>query len=77
MYVGKKNLPYLGKNQIAGADTINPICDFLNGIRTTTGDWIEINLNANNSINIDFNDDALNEFQTSESDHTFKAAIYL
>ena len=75
MYVGKRNLPYLKENQIAGADTINPICDFLNGIRTTTGDWIEINLNANNSIDIDFNDDALSSLEAGSINSTFKAEI--
>lgn len=51
MYLPKR-FTYLKEDEIAGAETINPIIDFLRGIRSAS-DFIEINPNGNNSMSID------------------------
>lgn len=54
-YLGSSEINAIEDNQVAGAGTINPMVRFINGIRTTTPDFIEINPNPLGSINIDFN----------------------
>ena len=61
MYVGYKNIHHLDNNQIAGPITINPMVDFINGIRTRTGQFIELNPNGG-SIDIDFDAMAYREW---------------
>lgn len=67
MYLGKSNITQLKDNQIAGAATINPIVDFINGIRTSSGDYIDLNPNENGSLNIDLNIEALLALTANES----------
>ena len=55
MYLGYSNIQRLKPNEVAGAQTINPIANFINGIRTTTGDYLELNPNKHDSIDIDLN----------------------
>lgn len=74
-----KRYKYLGEKEIAGAETINPIVDFLRGIRSTD-EFIELNPNGINSMDIDFDRGALLEwlktaYPHTSIDHTFKAQI--
>lgn len=74
-----KIFKYLNDNEIAGAETINPIVDFLRGIRSTS-DFIELNPNSNGSMNIGLDVDSLANYLRQDVDveelqHTFKATI--
>ena len=74
-----KIFKYLKENEIAGAETINPIVDFLRGIRSTS-DFIELNPNSNGSMNIGLDVDSLANYLKQDVDveelqHTFKATI--
>lgn len=75
-----KRFKYLEENQIAGAETMNPIIDFLRGIRSTT-DVIEISPNGLGGMDIGVNSDALRSLASSSSggaqgdDHTFKVTV--
>lgn len=51
MYLPRK-FKYLNENEIAGADTINPIVEFLRHIRTTD-DFVDFNPNEGGGINLD------------------------
>lgn len=61
MYVGYKSIQHLESNEIAGPITINPVVDFINGIRTRTGQFIVMNPNGR-SIDIDFDAMAYKEW---------------
>lgn len=74
-----KIFKYLKENEIAGAETINPMVDFLRGIRSTS-DFIELNPNSNGSMNIGLDVDSLANYLRQDVDveelqHTFKATI--
>lgn len=74
-----KRFRFLAEDEIAGAGTINPIVEFIRGIRSTD-DFIMLNPNANNSMNIDLDLDALREwlfraYPHPELKHSFKAEI--
>ena len=78
MFLGKQ-FKYLKDNEIAGADTLNPIIDYLRGIRSIS-DFIVLNPNANKSMSIDLDLKALKDaldvtVEASELQHTFKATI--
>jgi len=75
MYLGYKNIQRLEDNQIAGPVSLNPIADFVNGIRTTTGDYIELNPNKNDSIDIDLNVAAILSLIPDALTHSFKCEI--
>ena len=75
-----KRFKYLAENEIAGAETMNPIVEFIRGIRSTD-DYIMLNPNPLNSMDINLDMDALREwalnalpFNTS-LEHTFKASV--
>ena len=74
-----KRYKYLADNEIAGAETINPIIDFVRGIRSTD-DFIELNPNGIDSMDIDVNRGAILEwlktaYPHTSINHTFKATI--
>jgi hypothetical protein len=76
MYLPKQ-FNFLKENEIAGADTINPIIQWLRGIRSAS-DFIEINPNGNNSMSIDLDLISLRRaLDIKDTDtilnHTFKA----
>ena len=54
-----EQLNKLGKQEIAGAKTINPIVDFLRGIQTRTPDYILLNENALGGCYIDLDVEAI------------------
>lgn len=78
MFLGKQ-FKYLKENEVAGADTLNPIIDYLRGIRSIS-DFIVLNPNANKSMSIDLDIESLKDaldvtVEASELQHTFKATI--
>jgi len=76
MFLGKQ-FKYLKENEIAGADTINPIVDWLRGIRSLSN-FIVLNPNGNRSMSIDLDIESLKDaldvtITGNEMLHTFKA----
>lgn len=76
MFLGKQ-FKYLNENEIAGAETINPMVSFLRGIRSD-GVYIILNPNANGSMSIDLDLESLRDaldltVTGDELQHTFKA----
>lgn len=78
MFLGKQ-FKYLKENEIAGSDTINPIIDYLRGIRSIS-DFIILNPNGNKSMSIDLDIESLKDaldvtVTENELLHTFKATV--
>ena len=78
MFLGKQ-FKYLKENEIAGADTINPIVDYLRGIRSLSN-FIVLNPNGNKSMSIDLDIESLKDaldvtVNENELLHTFKATV--
>lgn len=74
-----KRFKYLDNKEIAGAETINPIVDFLRGIRSDS-EFIDLNANANNSMTISFNEGVLFNWlkkasTNGEFKHSFQGTI--
>ena len=75
-----KKYTFLAENEIAGADTINPIVRFIRGIRSTD-DYLMLNPNQFDSMDLSLDMDALRDWAlnalpfASASEHTFRATM--